>query len=159
MSVAGSAGRSRRVCMDVKRMRSGLVLMLAVGLLSACASGSGTGDGNLELDGRSFVSNEMVDAGVVTPMVPGTEVRLDFTDGSLGASAGCNSMGGAYRVDGNVLLLPEGLATTEMACDPARMDQDAWLAELLAGEPVLDLDADTLTVSAGDRELVARIAE
>jgi heat shock protein HslJ len=85
--------------------------------------------------------------------VAGTTVRLDFADGSLGASAGCNSMGGAYQLDGDVLRIPDGLAMTEMGCEPDLMAQDEWLAGLITGEPTLALDGDTLVLTAGSTVL------
>ncbi len=151
VSVPGSAVRERRVHVGVKTMRYGLVVMLAVGLLSACAAGSsGGGDGGLEdLDGRSFVSTAVTDAGAARPLVAGTQIRLDFADGVLGAGAGCNSMSGPYRLDGDTLTMPEGLATTEIGCEPALMDQDAWLAQLLLDQPTLRVAGDVLTVTGG----------
>ena len=59
-------------------------------------------------------------------------MRLSFVDGQLGASGGCNSMGGSYVVDGDRLAV-EQMMTTEMACEPALMEQDQWLAALLDG--------------------------
>jgi heat shock protein HslJ len=78
-------------------------------------------------------------------MAAATQVRLSFRDGQVSASAGCNSMSGTYRIDGD-RLRTTSLATTEMACDPPRMEQDAWLASLLDGATV-GLDGNTLTLA------------
>ncbi len=54
-------------------------------------------------------------------------------------------MGGSVAiVDGRLVL--DGLAMTEMACDPALMDQDAWLAGFLDGA-AFTLAGDTLTLA------------
>jgi heat shock protein HslJ len=83
------------------------------------------------------------------PLVANTQVRLGFHGDQLNASAGCNSIGGRYAIDGNVLVVDQ-LAMTEMACDPpALMAQDTWFAQLLGSRPTLALDGDTLTVTSG----------
>jgi len=146
------------------RSRSAIPLVLAsVIVVSACGAGSSPTPGapgasppvaadpsavpgptdppRQGLDGRTFLSTKTDGRGLVA----GSRVRLSFRDGTIGASAGCNSMGGAYAVDGGVLRAPQ-LATTEMACDPALMAQDQWLASLLDGAAVT-LDGDTLTLA------------
>jgi heat shock protein HslJ len=77
--------------------------------------------------------------------VAGSRVRLTFDGGTVGAQAGCNSMGGPYVLDGGTLRAPQ-LATTEMACDAALMAQDQWLAGMLNGAAAT-LDGDTLTLA------------
>jgi heat shock protein HslJ len=54
-------------------------------------------------------------------------------------------MGGPYAIDGERLVVGP-LAMTEMACQPALMEQDAWLAALLDGA-VVSLAGDTLTLA------------
>jgi hypothetical protein len=62
--------------------------------------------------------------GTPRPLVPGTQVRLTFgADDAIGVNAGCNTMGGSYRVEGSSLRV-DGGAMTEMACDEPRMQQD-----------------------------------
>jgi len=128
-----------------------LLLVLAI-LLGACTSG-GPGSGSdsqqapsgepRNLAGRTFLSVG-IDG---RAMAPGSRVRLSFDVGRIGAQAGCNTMGGPVEiVDGRLAL--GDLGTTEMACDPALMDQDRWLAEFLDGARI-DLYEDTLTLSGG----------
>jgi heat shock protein HslJ len=78
-------------------------------------------------------------------LVTGSRVRLTFQGGTIGAAAGCNSMSGGYVIDGDRLVVRQ-LATTEMACEPALMDQDRWLAALLDGATIA-LVGDTLTLA------------
>lgn len=113
------------------------------------AAGDGGGDVN-DLDGRTFLSTS------VTPndLVPGSQIRLSFDDGSLTAQAGCNSMGARVRVDGGRLVVTEPMFMTEMACDEPLMAQDEWLAELLGSGPELTSDADTLTLRAADGTVI-----
>ena len=107
------------------------------------------------LDDRTFLATEAF--GRV--LVPDSQVRLSFRDGQIGASGGCNSIGGPYTVEGDRLVVRQ-LAMTEMACGAVLMDQDAWLASLLDGAAIR-LEGDTLTLAkpaAGltlvDREVV-----
>ena len=81
-------------------------------------------------------------------LVPGSVVTLTFDAVNLGANAGCNTMTGAWSVEGDVLEVGD-MAQTMMACEPsALMDQDTWLAALLTSSPTLALDGETLTITA-----------
>jgi heat shock protein HslJ len=135
---------------------------LAALLVAACAGSGAPADPqrlgreaptSADLSGRTFLG---VDA-VGRTLVPGTQVRLAFVDDQLSAQAGCNTIGGAYRIDGSRLAAGP-LATTEMACEPALMDQDRWLAELLGGATVT-LEGDTLTLAEGGVALVLQDRE
>ena len=64
----------------------------------------------------------------------------------LGVSAGCNSMGGGYTVTDSTLHLAGPMRQTEMACDPALMDQDTWIAGFLDGA-AMTLDGQTLVLA------------
>ena len=129
-----------------------LPAVLSVFLLGACTGAGGASTSGLVdpppgasarigLDGRTFLSVDVVGR----TLVPGSQVRLSFADGQVSANAGCNTIGGRYVIDGGRLVASQ-LATTEMACAPALMDQDRWLADLLAGAAVA-LDGDTLTIA------------
>jgi heat shock protein HslJ len=136
--------------------------MAAAALLVACSGGAspggseppGTGDGHDAIAGRTFVSTAISGRA----LVPGSQVRLSFEDGRVGASAGCNSMRGSYAVDGGRLVVG-ALATTEMGCDPALMDQDPWLGGFLDGASIalagdmLTLAKDGVTLTLLDREV------
>lgn len=135
------------------RMRRSTALSLAfvtalvVGACSGSASPAPTGaapSGSSPtngVEGRTFLSTAV--AGRV--LVAGSRIRLTFRDGQIGASAGCNSMGGPYRIEGGRLRAPQ-LATTDMGCDQALMVQDQWVADLLDGAS-LTLDGNTLTLT------------
>jgi heat shock protein HslJ len=126
-------------------LASALTVTLAVG---ACAAGTGTagtpGATPATLDGRTFLATAITGR----QPVAGTTIRITFTDGRIGVSAGCNSMAGPYRLDGGRLVAAQ-LATTDMGCDPDRMAQDAWLAEFLGAGPEVALDGDALALASG----------
>ena len=114
----------------------------------------GQGTDSTRLDGRTFLSTS-IDG---RALVPGSRVRLSFDGGGIGASAGCNSMGGPYAVADGKLVVGQ-LAMTEMACDPALMSQDTWLAGFLDGASVslagdaLGLAKDGVTLTLLDRDV------
>ncbi|MDQ4088290.1 MAG: META domain-containing protein [Pseudomonadota bacterium] len=66
---------------------------------------------------------------------PRTEVyRLSFDDGRIGARFGCNSIGGTYRVEGEMLVIGD-LASTLMGCpEPAATHETRGSAVL--GQPM-----------------------
>jgi heat shock protein HslJ len=101
------------------------------------------------LDGRTFLSVSLTDGGVDEPLVADSRIRLTFEDGNLGASAGCNQMGGTYTLDGDTLQVGM-MSTTEMACDPPLMNQDQWLASFLGSGPTLTLTGNDLVLTSGD---------
>lgn len=132
--------------------RSIPILMVAV-ILAACAAASPSGSGSpgapAGLDGRTFLSTRVTVAGADRPLVEGTQIRLTFQDGRVGASGGCNTFGGTYLVSGARLFI-SGAGMTEMACDEDRMAQDEWLFAFLGSTPDIALDGDQLVLSSGD---------
>ena len=114
-----------------------LCAALAVTLLGACSSASGP-----DLVGHSFVATEVTGH----RLVKGTEIRLTFNDGQIGAGAGCNGMGGPATWDDGVLVVGQ-LTSTLIGCPDALARQDQWLGEFLTSRPSLSLDGSTLTLS------------
>lgn len=123
-------------------LRFGALLLVA--LLAACASTGGAAT----LDGREFLSTAVTVDGAPMALVPGTGVRISFQEGQLSASAGCNSIGGAYRIDDGALAF-DGGGMTEMGCDPDRHAQDDWLVGFLAARPTVALDGTNLVLTSG----------
>jgi heat shock protein HslJ len=129
--------------------RIAILAALAAIAVAACGSAAGAtsvpsplGDSS-GLDGRTFLSTSIEGR----TLVAGSRVRLAFDAGKVGASAGCNSMSGAYSIAGGHLKVAE-MSTTEMGCDAALMAQDQWLAGFLA-DTAATLSGDTLKLTAG----------
>jgi heat shock protein HslJ len=101
------------------------------------------------LDGTEWLSTAVTEDGADRPLVDGTRIRLGFTDGQLSASAGCNTMGGPYRIDDGLLVV-EGGGMTEMGCDEERHAQDDWLFEFLGSPPAIAQEGPKLTLTSGD---------
>lgn len=130
-------------------MRHLSLAAIAVLLLAACGAAASTvpstppsADG---LAGRQFWSTAVVGHN----LVPDTRVTLTFrNDGTLGAQAGCNSMGGTWSLDGTTLRIQVG-AMTEMACAEPRMAQDEWLGGWLASGLEATSAGDELVLTGG----------
>lgn len=135
---------------------AGLALLLLMAIGAGC---SATG-APPQLTDRAFLSVAVTDGGAARALVAGTRIRLDFRGNDLGASAGCNSIGGTWSIQGGKLVF-DGGGMTEMGCDPARHAQDDWLVELLGSRPTIQLNGNELTLESGavvvrlvDREVV-----
>lgn len=151
------------------RVLASTLLLAAALTLTACDDGgTGTGAGptspggptnpgaqsspgspTLDLVGRTYVGDQVAVGGEPDPLVKNTTIRLTFSDGSIGASAGCNQMGGNATWDDGVLHA-KTLFSTEMGCAQPLMKQDKWLADFLSSEPTLQQSGGTLTLSADD---------
>ncbi len=138
-------------------MRPLILLPIAIALLTACGGATPTITPTTEgLAGREFWSTAI--QGRV--LVPGTRIALAFNqDGSLGASAGCNSMGGTWSMDGTTLRIEIG-QMTEMGCPDDRFAQDDWLIDWLASGLTASVEGDGLilmgagvTLTMLDREI------
>lgn len=143
------------------RSRTALALLALAGLtIAACGSddSSATSDDTApapggavtaeELDGRTFVSTEVIGY----DLVDGTEVNITFLANSMNVTGGCNSMNGGFVI-GEVLTAGP-FASTMMACDQALMDQDVWLDEFLSSLPTIALDDGTLTIANADTTMI-----
>ena len=144
-----------------------LIVVLAAGA-GACgdsespAGDTGTTGGNAgspateaDLEGRTLIATDVTEDGAERPLVEGTELRIDFSEpGMIAVTAGCNSMAGAYTLEEGTLVATD-MASTMMACEQALMDQDAWIAELLAEGVEVAVDGDTVTFSGGSTVITA----
>jgi heat shock protein HslJ len=128
-----------------------VLLLTATVTLVACGDtsspGSPDGSSPLDLVGLTYVGSAVTVDGAPYPLVKGSTIRLTFSDGSIGASAGCNQLGGDASWDDGMLKAPN-LFMTEMGCSAPLMRQDTWLADFLSSEPTLTQDADTLTLTS-----------
>ncbi len=86
-----------------------------------------------------------------TPAVPGASVTLELgTDERASGRAGCNSYGGAYSQNGNLLAFKQ-LVSTMMACaDDNLMQQEQHYLQALNAANRFTLTGDRLTISSAD---------
>ena len=98
-----------------------------------------------DLAGRTFVSTTVTGF----DLIDGTEIRISFEEDHLSASAGCNTVGGAYTVENDLLSVSEPSATL-VACDPQLMTQDDQLIGFLTDDPAISLSDDVLTLTGAE---------
>jgi len=156
--------RNVRINMSSKFRLAGLVVALIIAI-AACGDSDTVQSLDSDalsgvLDGRQFWSTRVIEGGADRPLVEGTRIQLRFDGGSIGTSAGCNSMGGSFAVEGGSVLVISELITTEIGCDGPRHAQDEFVLALLSASPtvtlighVLDLSTATATVELLDREV------
>lgn len=118
---------------------------------------------NDAVDGRSFVgtwpganggTGTTVPPGATGPSPDRNRVVVTFEDRRISANAGCNGMGATYSIQGGQLVLSDDLGSTAMACEPALMERDAEMGELLHSRPELSLDGAVLTIAGNGITLV-----
>ncbi len=114
-------------------------------VLASCQLNSfGTG-GNFV--GRTYIAVGVTQNGAAKQIVPGTQLTLTFTEDGIAASAGCNSMFSSEAGIEDSVLRVESLGSTEMACDPAVMEQERWWGEFLTSDPGAAVGDRSLTLT------------
>ena len=123
----------------------GLVLAAC---LTACADSYGrSADSGLaftpdlaDLSGDPWVATRVEDPD--HELAPDSTLTLTFTSDSVTANAGCNTLRGRAKVDGDELVVEE-MASTMMACVASLSEQDVWLTTFLTSRPTIErLDDD-----------------
>ena len=101
---------------------------------------------------RTWTVVKITDGGQDRPLVDpadGSPLRLDTsnTSGFAGFN-GCNGAGGIFELDGNRLVMTEGLAHRDKLCAPAAlMGQEVWLRTFLGSSPIVAIDGNNLTLT------------
>lgn len=131
-------------------LRTTLVSIVVALVLASCSSAeSGDPEPALVVDGEYLAV-----AASTFEIVDGSVVRLGIADGMLSLSAGCNTLGSSFRLDGNQLVLDD-IASTMMGCAEELADQDARLAAFLGARPAVAASPDGFTLTSSDgRSLV-----
>ncbi len=88
---------------------------------------------------------------MVTMPLLGTQITATFQDDKVGGSAGCNSYGAVFAVDGTTLRV-ETPEATEMAClePPGIMEQEQRYLDILSSAVVHSIHFNQLWLETGD---------
>ena len=78
-------------------------------------------------------------------------VTMRFEADRLSVETGCNTARGTVAVE-NSVLVADALMTTRMACEPALMEQERWLVEMLTSRPRLERSGPALAMHWGEGE-------
>ncbi len=117
--------------------------------LACTGSDDGVGDLAFALDGRTFVS-ERVEGWT---LAGGEQIRIGFHDHALHAFAGCNSLGGAFKLIDGKLELPS-VTQSAIGCEVEWAEQDRWLSAFLRARPSIVLDEPRLEMATTEAKLV-----
>lgn len=133
-------------------MKKYLLILFVISLaVSACAAESGGASASLTGDWKLISYGP---ATAQTPAVEDAEANLVFNeDGTVAGNSGCNSLGGAYTVEGNQVAFKD-IVSTLMACDEPRMVQERAVQRVLTDAASYTIDGNMLTLTNGDMTLV-----
>jgi heat shock protein HslJ len=136
-----------------------VAIVVAAIVTAGCISGTSTPGGVAGLTGTSWaLDSYLAENGTLVPVLPGTEVTAAFgTDGRVGGSAGCNSYGGNYSLDGTALSVSSLVQTLKLCEKPEGiMEQEARFMDLLGSAAECRIEDDRLEIvdSAGATTLV-----
>lgn len=106
-----------------------------------------------DLEGPTWVVQEMSVDGTMTAPIPENPPYAEFVDGSVAGSSGCNTYNGGYEVSSNSMTIGP-LAATRMACIGSLQGQESAYFGLLDQVDTFDVSGDELTLSAGDTILI-----
>ena len=132
--------------------RAALVLVVLATALGACSTVAPV------LKDREFLSVRVTEGGAPKALVAGTRIALRFSEADVSASAGCNGLGGTYRIDLGKLLYESGGQTLK-GCEPLLQAQDEWLVDFLDSDPTITLIGNDLTLDSGARSIHLRDRE
>ena len=83
-----------------------------------------------------------------------TDITLEFAEGMVSGSDGCNGYGATYTMDGDSLTFnTEGFMSTMMACEESIMDIGAAFLTALQNSKTFSLDGDRLTIATDNGAL------
>jgi heat shock protein HslJ len=132
----------------------GVVALVALGALAATlAGGDDTANGSVPVESLDQLTGSWlaVNDASAPAIVIGT-VRLEFSeDGRVTAQTGCNGVRGQVSVQDSTLVAGP-LTSTRMACEPALMEQERWVTEMLSSHPRLELSGPYLALHWGEGE-------
>ena len=92
--------------------------------------------------------------------IEGTTLTIEFADGQISGSSGCNSYFGSYEITGDIIKV-SGVGATLMACiDPEGvMDQEQIFLEYLQDAQRFTLDDEQLMIFQSEREALTFIPQ
>ena len=142
---------NRRRSRDTIVVAASLFVIAAACIITAgCIDDGSTPSPAPSLAGTAWTLGSYVAGnGTLVPALPGTEVTASFNDdGSLTGSAGCNSYGTVYHIEGaNLTIEPSG--STKIYCSepPGIMEQENRYLTLLTEVSTWRVEGDRLILS------------
>jgi heat shock protein HslJ len=148
---------------QLARVFSGLLILLLVGCASSAtstptneATGIPTATDTIPITGGDLVNTQwrlvsFTEAGTESVVREGINSTLEFQEnGQAGGSAGCNSFGATYTIEGDSITF-EQIISTLMACtEPGVMEQEQRYLAALDSAERYELSGDTLQLWYAD---------
>ena len=134
-------------------MRIRFVVLLGVALAAAAACGSDDAPPTPALAGTSWVADRVFVAGSPVPIVPDTQVTIDFSsDGRVTGRTGCNNFFGTATVSGDHITIgqlgmTEIAGMTEIGCEPPLHSQESRVIGILQGADRWSIADGMLSIS------------
>jgi heat shock protein HslJ len=101
---------------------------------------------------------QLVSFGDENPIILNTVITLVFDDGnSFGGSAGCNSYGGTYEVNGNEITFGETVSTMMACLDEGIMEQEQAYLNALNSATRYEIADNRLVIEYGDGQTLTFI--
>ena len=118
-----------------------LVAIVLAGLAAGCSSGGKAAQGAASLDGTSWTLVRLQGEA----LIPETAITLEFQEGQVAGSAGCNRYFGAVEIKGDTLSVGP-VASTEMFCAAPEglMDQETAFLQALNAAARFEVQGDEL---------------
>lgn len=89
--------------------------------------------------------------GGVVSVIIGTELTMQFVDGTVGGSAGCNNYNASYETDGDQITIGPAATTRKMCAEPEGiMEQEAEFLAALESVATYFIDGDTMDMHRED---------
>lgn len=109
------------------------------------------------LEGTLWVLDGIVSGDAVSSVPAGLTASITIADGRAYVEAGCNMGGGPVEVSADTLTFGP-VATTKMACEAGPASVESAVLGVLSGTVDYTIDADVLTLDAGNAGLTFRAA-
>jgi heat shock protein HslJ len=133
-------------------LRIGAIALAVVGFLILIGWALGSSG---DIEGETFVVEELVVDGATTVPIPGTLLTAFFEDGTVSGVAGCNNYFAGYEIDGSSIEIGPAGSTQAFCSEPdGVMDQEFAYLALLQSADHYELDGDRLTLSQGGAPLL-----
>jgi heat shock protein HslJ len=109
------------------------------------------------LTGTTWVLDTLI-RGDAASSVSGKAWLILNADGTLSGATGCRDFSGTYLLDGDRLQVDQ-LVNSDIACEASINGQDLLVLQVLSLRPVVEIQGDRLTLTAGNAGLGYRVGE
>lgn len=132
-----------------------IVAVVGFVMLMVFSINAGTDASFGELERGTWNLETLVIDDVETAAIEGTQATIEFDDGRVAGSGGCNSYQGDYETDGPTLTIESVIATLKFCEDPAGVsDQEFTFLSHLGVADEFVIEDDRLILSADGSRLM-----